>query len=153
MVEARNSLFLVTFFSLLILLYSLLLASVGLISKSDKYRGIMVLSISERTFTHEVLESSTPVIVHFWAPWCGLCRMINPLLTRFQSEWGEQVKLVGINADQNLKLANAYRLKTLPTIILFEGGEVVHRLDGFQGRDELRRALENIMASSLPTSA
>lgn len=113
----------------------------------------MVLSVSERTFTQEVLESPTLVMVHFWAPWCGLCRLINPLLMRFQSEWGDQVKLVSINADQNLKLASSYRLKTLPTIILFEGGKVVHRIEGFHGRDELRRALEKLMVSTLPTSA
>ncbi|MEW5860704.1 MAG: thioredoxin domain-containing protein [Cyanobacteriota bacterium] len=113
----------------------------------------MVLSVSERTFTQEVLESSTPVLVHFWAPWCGLCRLINPLLTKVQSEWGEQVKLVGINADQNLKLANTYRLQTLPTIILVENGKVVHRIDSFQGRDDLRMALEKIMVSYLPKSA
>lgn len=113
----------------------------------------MVLSVNERTFTQEVLESSTPVLVHFWAPWCGLCRLINPLLTRVQSEWGEQVKLVGINADQNLKLANTYRLQTLPTIILIENGKVVHRIDSFQGRDDLRMAVEKIMVSYLPNSA
>lgn len=113
----------------------------------------MVLSVSERTFTQEVLESSTPVLVHFWAPWCGLCRLINPLLTRVHSEWGEQVKLVGINADQNLKLANTYRLQSLPTIILIENGKVVHRIDSFQGRDDLRMALEKIMVSYLPNSA
>jgi thioredoxin 1 len=113
----------------------------------------MVLSVSERTFTQEVLESSTPVLVHFWAPWCGLCRLINPLLTKVQSEWGEQVKLVGINADQNLKLANTYRLQTLPTIILVENGKVVHRIDTFQGRDDLRMAIEKIMVSYLPKSA
>jgi thioredoxin 1 len=113
----------------------------------------MVLSVSERTFTQEVLESSTPVLVHFWAPWCGLCRLINPLLTKVQSEWGEQVKLVGINADQNLKLANTYRLQTLPTIILVENGKVVHRIDTFQGRDDLRMAIEKIIVSYLPKSA
>ncbi|GAC1461141.1 MAG: thioredoxin family protein [Chamaesiphon sp.] len=113
----------------------------------------MVLSVSERTFRQEVLESSTPVLVNFGAPWCGLCRIINPLLMRYQAEWGEQVKLVAINADENLKLANAYRLKSLPTLILFEGGKMVHRLDDFHGRDDLCRALENIMASPLATSA
>lgn len=113
----------------------------------------MVLSVTERTFSQEVLESSTPVLVHFWAPWCGLCRIINPLLTRFQAEWDTQIKLVGINADQNLKLANTYRLTTLPTIIVFDNGQVVQRLDSFQGREELRMALEKIMINRLPTSA
>lgn len=113
----------------------------------------MLLSVGERTFSQEVLESSQPVLVHFWAPWCGLCRMINPLLLRFQAECGEQVKLVGINADDNLKLANTYRLKNLPTLILFDNGEVIHRLDHFRSRDEVRIALEKMIVNRLPSSA
>jgi thioredoxin 1 len=104
----------------------------------------MQLSVDERTFTQEVLESSTPVLVNFWAPWCGLCRMINPLLSRFQAEWGEQVKLVGINADQSLKLSSTYRLTTLPTLLWFESGKVIHRIDSFHGRDDLQLALDQI---------
>lgn len=103
---------------------------------------MLLSSISERAFTQEVLESPTPVLVHFWAPWCGLCRLINPLLMRHQAEWGEKFKVVGFNADASLKLANAYRLTTLPTLILFEEGKVRHRLDGFHGRDDLSLALE-----------
>ena len=84
----------------------------------------MVLSVTERTFTQEVLESPIPVLVNFWAPWCGLCKLINPQLQKFQSQWGPNVKLVGINADSNFKLANTYRLTSLPTLILFEGGQI-----------------------------
>lgn len=118
----------------------------------------MQLSVNERTFQQEVLESPTPVLVNFWAPWCGLCRMINPLLSHFQAEWGEQVKLVGINADESLKLSSTYRLTTLPTLLWFEEGKVIHRIDSFHGRDDLRLALEKIAlsrtlsASKLPTS-
>jgi thioredoxin 1 len=72
---------------------------------------------------------------------------------RFQSEWGDRVKLVGINADQNFKLANTYRLQTLPTLLLIENGQVIQRLDCFKGRDDLRRELEKIMVSYLPNSA
>lgn len=105
---------------------------------------MLLSTISERAFTQEVLESPTPVLVHFWAPWCGLCRMINPILMRYQAEWGDHLKIVGFNADESLKVANTYRLTTLPTLILFEGGKVRHRLDGFNGRDDLRMALEAI---------
>lgn len=113
----------------------------------------MVLSLNERTFRQEVLESTTPVLVDFWAPWCGLCRIIHPLVQEFQSDWGESVKLVRVNADDNLKLGTAYRIKSLPTILLFEGGQVIHRLEGFSGRDDLRRELQTIMVHSLPKSA
>jgi thioredoxin 1 len=107
----------------------------------------MVLSVSERTFTQEVLESPIPVLVNFWAPWCGLCRNIQPLLMQFQTHCSEQIKLVDINADQNFKLSNAYRLTTLPTLILIEDGIVRQRLDSFRGHEELRLALEKIRVS------
>ncbi|MBW4646559.1 MAG: thioredoxin family protein [Goleter apudmare HA4340-LM2] len=107
----------------------------------------MVLSVSERTFTQEVLESPIPVLVNFEAPWCGLCRIINPLLLQFQAQCGEQIKLVNVNADQNFKLSTTYRLKSLPTLLLIENGKVQHRLESFRGRDDLRLALEEIKIS------
>jgi thioredoxin 1 len=108
----------------------------------------MVLSVSERTFTQEVLESPVPVLVNFWAPWCGLCRIIQPLLLEFQTHYcNGEVKVVGVNADANFKLSNTFRLTTLPTLILIEDGQVRQRLDSFRGRDELRLALEEIRLS------
>lgn len=111
----------------------------------------MVLSVSERTFTQEVLKSPIPVLVNFWAPWCGLCLHIQPILLQFQALCNEQIKLVGVNADENFKLANAYRLTTLPTLILVEDGEVEERIDSFRGRDELRLALEKVRSNYLKT--
>ncbi len=107
----------------------------------------MVLSVNEKTFKKEVLESSHPVLVHFWASWCGLCKMIVPQLVKFQSEWNGQLKLVGVNADESLKLANSYQLKTLPTLILFENGQIVNRVDHFQAREDFRRTLDAFMLS------
>jgi thioredoxin 1 len=108
----------------------------------------MVLSVSERTFAQEVFEAPTPVLVHFWAPWCGLCRAIDPTLTTFESEWAGKVKLVDVNADQSFKLANTYRLTSLPTLILFEGDKVRFRFEQYQGREELRRTLDSWMLAA-----
>src|SRR4028118_155510 len=108
----------------------------------------MVLSVSERTFAQEVFQASTPVLVHFWAPWCGLCRAIEPTLTTFEAEWAVQVKVVGVNADQCFKLANTYRLTSLPTLILFEGDKVLFRFEHYQGREELRRTLDSWMKAA-----
>ena len=108
----------------------------------------MVLSVSERTFAQEVFEASTPVLVHFWAPWCGLCRAIDPTITTFESQWAGKVKLLGVNADQCFKLASTYRLTSLPTLILFEGDKVRFRFEHFQGREELRRTLDSWMLAT-----
>ena len=113
----------------------------------------MVLSVNERTFKQEVLDTSSKVLVDFWAPWCGLCRLIHPLVAEFQTEWDDQLKLVRVNADNNLKLANHYRLKSLPTLLLFNNGQLIQRLDNFQGREDLRIALQRLIVNPLPKSA
>ena len=102
----------------------------------------MMLSVNEQNFTSVVLESSQPVLVHFWAPWCGLCRLITPFLLKVQSEWEGSLNIVSINADDNFRLANAYRLRSLPTVILFDRGKIVYRLEGFKGREDLMKILE-----------
>ena len=107
----------------------------------------MVLSVSERTFTQEVLESPIPVLVNFEAPWCGLCRIIHPLLLQFQNQCENEIKLVSVNADENFKLSNTYRLKSLPTLLLIDKGLIKQRLEGFRSRDDLRMALEEIKLS------
>ena len=110
--------------------------------------------MSQSSFEQEVLESSAPVLVHFGAPWCGPCRMIEPLLSRFQAEAGTSLKLVGINADENLKLASHYRITTLPTLLFFEGGKLLHRMEGMYKRevlwDELAKLIQKPL--SVPSS-
>lgn len=107
----------------------------------------MVLSVSEQTFTQEVLESAIPVLVNFEAPWCGLCRIIQPLLLQFRTQYNGQIKLVRVNADENFKLSNAYKLKSLPTLLLIENGIVKYRLESFRAREDLLLALEVIKDS------
>ena len=104
----------------------------------------MIHSVTDLNFKEQVLNSSIPVLVNFGAPWCGLCKVIQPTLIRFQDRWDEQIKLVNINADDNFKLASTYRLRTLPTLILFANGGTIDRLEGFHSREALRTSLDRM---------
>ncbi len=115
-----------------------------------------MLPVNEKSFKEEVLDSPIPVLVNFWAPWCGLCRRITPTLQGFQSDWMNSVKVVSINADENLRLANTYRLTTLPTLLLIHHGEVTYRLDHLIDQRELRLNLDRALATetfSFPSEA
>lgn len=109
------------------------------------------MSITEKTFDVEVLHSPEPIFIHFWAPWCKLCRSIEPTLIQFQTQYQYPIRLAGINADDNIKLANSYRIKTLPTILCFADGRLMGRVEGFPGRDTLRQTLEVLGEQLLPT--
>jgi thioredoxin 1 len=120
----------------------------------------MTLTVNQLSFKQEVLASPTPVLVNFWAPWCGVCRLVNPMLLEIQAEWGEQLRIVDINADENLRLSSSYRLTTLPTVLLFDRGSLLCRVDKLSNRNDfqkaakhLQRALEAVSISEYSYSA
>jgi thioredoxin 1 len=104
----------------------------------------MIHFVTDLNFKEQVLTSSIPVLVNFGAPWCGLCKVIQPTLIQFHDRWDEQIKLVNVNADENIKVASTYKLRTLPTLILFTNGRVLDRLEGFHSLEELRDNLDRI---------
>lgn len=105
----------------------------------------MMTTATDEKFTREVLASSVPVFVHFRAPWCGICNLVSPVLSSFQASYSNQVRVVDINADENLVLANRYDLKTLPTVLCIEDGTVIQRIEGFKSRESLKESLESVM--------
>lgn len=102
----------------------------------------MVLSeVSDLDFEHQVVESDLPVLVDFWAPWCGPCRMVAPRVEEISEEYDGRLKVVKVNVDENPATAGRYGVLSIPTLMLFKGGKPVERAVGALPKDEIVRRL------------
>jgi len=101
----------------------------------------MAIDVTEATFEQEVLKSETPVIVDFWAEWCGPCHAVAPVLEKIVEERGDQIKLVKVNIDKEQGLSIKYGVMSIPTIILFREGETAAAAVGAQPKLALERSL------------
>ncbi len=90
----------------------------------------MALEVTDDNFDEEVLQSETPVLVDFWAPWCGPCRMLAPTIDEIATEYDGKAKVVKLNTDASGQTATKLGIQSIPTLIVFKGGEVVERLVG-----------------------
>ncbi|MDQ3876695.1 MAG: thioredoxin, partial [Actinomycetota bacterium] len=101
----------------------------------------MASPVTETSFDQEVLQSETPVIVDFWAEWCGPCHAVAPVLDRIADERAEELKLVKVNIDEEQNLAMRYGVTSIPTIVLFKNGEPAAMAVGAQPKQALERSL------------
>jgi thioredoxin 1 len=103
-----------------------------------------VPEVSESNFEAEVLQSTQPVLVDFWAPWCGPCRMIGPVVEQLAAENAGKLKVAKINVDDNQNLAGSFGVNSIPTLILFHNGQIADRFVGVQPKTRLQGAIDQV---------
>jgi thioredoxin 1 len=106
-----------------------------------------ITEVTDINFQAEVLEADTPVLVDFWAPWCGPCRMVAPVLEEMAGERGEALKIVKLNVDDNQQTAATYEVLSIPTLILFKSGAVAAKVIGAMPKKRLEAELEPALAA------
>ena len=105
-----------------------------------------VSTVTDQDFVQTVLQSDKPVVVDFWAEWCGPCRMVSPILEEIAGQHGDKIEVVKLNVDENPETAAAYRITSLPTLNVFSGGQVVKQVIGAQPKSKLLGHLQEYLA-------
>ncbi|AFY60730.1 MULTISPECIES: thioredoxin [Cyanophyceae] len=103
------------------------------------------VSVTDATFKDEVLDSEVPVLVDFWAPWCGPCRMVAPVVEEIANEYDGKVKVVKVNTDENSAVASQYGIRSIPTLMIFKGGQKVDLLVGAVPKTKIEATLDQFL--------
>ena len=99
--------------------------------------GANTINVNKDEFQTQVLDSSTPVLVDFWAEWCGPCKMIAPIVDEIAAEYNGKLRVAKVDADENQEILMNYGIMGIPTLILFKGGEAVERITGFKPKGKI----------------
>src|SRR5690349_15758375 len=108
--------------------------------------ALNIVTLTETNFAQEVLQSPTPVLVDFWAEWCGPCKMIAPVLDELASEYDGRVKIGKVNIDEFQSLASKHGIRAIPTLLIFKNGEVADQIVGLRSKRDLKANLDKFAA-------
>lgn len=101
----------------------------------------MAIKITKENFNNEIVQSQLPVLVDFWAAWCGPCKTIGPKIEELSIELEGKAKVCKVNVDEEIALAQQFSVMSIPTVVVFKGGKEVNRVVGVRGKEELRSLL------------
>jgi thioredoxin 1 len=104
--------------------------------------GSHTLEFNEKNFEQDVLKSDQPVLVDFWAVWCAPCRMVAPTIDSLAEEYAGRVKIGKLNVDENLTITTRYGIRSIPTLLLFKGGQIQEQVVGAAGKDAISKLLD-----------
>lgn len=105
----------------------------------------MAVHFSDSDFDQEVLKSTMPVMVDFYAEWCGPCKMMGPIIDKLSTEYEGKVKIGKLDVDANEQTGGKYMVQSIPTLMFFKGGEVVNKLLGYKSEEELKKNLDDLL--------
>jgi thioredoxin 1 len=101
--------------------------------------------VTDATFDTDVLSSERPIMVDLWAPWCGPCHMVSPLVEELADEYGGRINFAKLDVDENPITASRYNIRAIPTLLVFNGGSLVDQIVGFRPKADLRKRLDNLL--------
>lgn len=107
-----------------------------------------MLELNKDAFQKKVLESKSPVLVDFWAPWCGPCRIVGPVLEKLESEYSGKLKFAKLNVDENQGIAEKFDVRGIPCMIVFRNGSEMDRIIGAYPEPELRKKIDLVLAKA-----
>jgi thioredoxin 1 len=105
-----------------------------------------IIEVTDASFDQEVLKSDTPVLVDFWATWCGPCRALAPVVDELATHYGSKLKVGKMDVDSNSATPMRYKVTGIPTLLVFKGGQVVEQLVGYRPKDAIQQALDKHIA-------